>query len=188
VSSSNNTILKDRILWFDGDSTVESSKILNIILKGGTLNHLFVDEITNDIKQYNQFCEPNERILIKTDVAEPSLEWNIPLEYQNIDIIQYISDKLVDCDGEQPDFELRQERCASELALYKKLELFDTLKVLIYIVSTLNKNNVVWGVGRGSSVSSYVLYLIGIHDIDSFYYKLNITDFLRSDSMEEHNG
>jgi DNA polymerase III alpha subunit len=49
----------------------------------------------------------------------------------------------------------------------------------IYIIDPLRKNNSVWGVGRGSSVASYVLYLIGVHKIDSLFFDLDIEDFLR---------
>ena len=47
------------------------------------------------------------------------------------------------------------------------------------MVQVMRDNNIVWGVGRGSSVASYVLYLIGVHKIDSLYYDLDVTDFLR---------
>ena len=47
------------------------------------------------------------------------------------------------------------------------------------MVDIMRKNNVVWGVGRGLSVASYVLYLIGVHKIDSLYYDLDIEEFLR---------
>jgi len=34
-------------------------------------------------------------------------------------------------------------------------------------------------VGRGSSVSSYILYLIGIHRVDSLRYGFSISDYLK---------
>jgi DNA polymerase III alpha subunit len=43
----------------------------------------------------------------------------------------------------------------------------------------MRDNNIVWGVGRGSSVSSYVLYLLGVHRVNSLYYDLDIHEFLR---------
>ena len=63
--------------------------------------------------------------------------------------------------------------------LYQERELFGLLRYLKYLVDTLRKNNVVWGVGRGSSVASYVLFLLGVHKIDSLYYNLDITEFLK---------
>ena len=43
----------------------------------------------------------------------------------------------------------------------------------------MKQNNLIWGVGRGSSVASYVLYLLGVHRIDSLHYNLDIAEFLR---------
>jgi len=46
-------------------------------------------------------------------------------------------------------------------------------------VDVMHDNRVIWGVGRGSSVASYVLYLLGVHRIDSMYYDLDAGEFLR---------
>jgi DNA polymerase III alpha subunit len=50
-----------------------------------------------------------------------------------------------------------------------------------YIVDTLRANNIVWGVGRGSSVASYVLHLIGVHKIDSIKYSIPIEEFFKGE-------
>jgi len=71
------------------------------------------------------------------------------------------------------------QRVGEELLLFQERGLFDLLKYLKYLVDTMRDNGVIWGVGRGSSVASYVLYLIGIHKVDSMYYDLPITEFLR---------
>ena len=71
------------------------------------------------------------------------------------------------------------DRVSEELEAFISHNMLDLLFVLKYIVDTLRANNVVWGVGRGSSVASYVLYLIGIHKIDSIKYNLDWQEFLR---------
>ena len=43
----------------------------------------------------------------------------------------------------------------------------------------MTQNQVIWGVGRGSSVASFVLYKLGVHKIDSLYYNLDVHEFLR---------
>jgi DNA polymerase III alpha subunit len=58
------------------------------------------------------------------------------------------------------------------------------LKAMKYLVDTFRENNIVWGVGRGSSVASYALYLIGVHKVDSVKYELPITEFFKG----EQNG
>jgi DNA polymerase III alpha subunit len=88
-----------------------------------------------------------------------------------MDIAQWLLDQC------QTQEEL--QRVGKELLLYQERELFSLLKQLKYIVDTWRENNIVWGVGRGSSVASYILYLLGVHKINSIYYDLDIEEFLR---------
>ena len=97
--------------------------------------------------------------------------WRMPLEYKELDIAEYV---LGLC---KEDYEL--QRVGQELLLFQEREAFDLLRYMKYLVDTLRKNNVVWGVGRGSSVASYVLFLIGVHKINSLYYNLDIEEFLK---------
>jgi DNA polymerase III alpha subunit len=80
--------------------------------------------------------------------------------------------------------EQNYDRLVKELALFRQNNMIPVLKTMKYIVDTLRANNVVWGVGRGSSVASYVLHLIGIHKIDSVKYNLPIDEFFKG----EQNG
>ena len=70
-------------------------------------------------------------------------------------------------------------RVSAELELFIQHGMFDMLFYLKYLVDTMRENNIVWGVGRGSSVASYVLFLIGVHKIDSIKYNLDIKEFLK---------
>lgn len=70
-------------------------------------------------------------------------------------------------------------RVWEELDEFKERGMHNLLRYMIYLVDFMRENNIVWGVGRGSSVSSYVLYLIGIHKVDSIKYGLDINEFLR---------
>jgi len=97
--------------------------------------------------------------------------WRMPKEYKELDIAAYV---LGLCKEEH-----ELQRVGEELILYQERNLFDLLRYLKYLIDTLRKNSIVWGVGRGSSVASYVLFLIGVHKIDSLYYKLNIDEFLK---------
>lgn len=97
--------------------------------------------------------------------------WHMPEEYKTLDIAQYILDL---CKTE-PEL----QRVGQELLLYQERNLFPLLQYLKYFVDTMRKNGVVWGLGRGSSTASYVLYLIGVHKINSLYYDLPIEEFLK---------
>ena len=96
---------------------------------------------------------------------------------------QLMAIAAADAEAKQPTAPARKfsdcERCGEELLLYQERDLFNLLRYMKYLVDTMRKNNIVWGVGRGSSVASYVLYLIGIHRIDSIKYNLDINEFLK---------
>ena len=65
--------------------------------------------------------------------------------------------------------------------MYRTRNLYPILQVLIYIIDTMRNNDIVWGVGRGSSVASYVLYILGVHKVDSLKYNLDIKEFLKDE-------
>lgn len=97
--------------------------------------------------------------------------WHMPNSYKDMDIAQYVLDQ---CNNEA-----ELQRCGQELLLFQERGLFELLKFLKYLVDTMTKNRVIWGVGRGSSVASYVLYKLKVHRIDSLYYNLDPAEFLR---------
>ena len=98
-------------------------------------------------------------------------QWLMPDEYKNLDIAEYV---LGLCESEAA-----LQRVGEELLLYQARDLFDLLRYLKFLIDVMAKHNLIWGVGRGSSVSSYVLYLLKVHRIDSLHYNLDIAEFLR---------
>jgi DNA polymerase III alpha subunit len=97
--------------------------------------------------------------------------WLMPEQYQQFDIAQWV---LSQCSS---DAEI--QRAGAELLEYAERNLLDMLCYLKYLVDTMRENSIVWGVGRGSSVASFVLYKIGIHRINSLYYDLDFNEFMR---------
>jgi DNA polymerase III alpha subunit len=93
------------------------------------------------------------------------------VEYLELDIAQHV---LGLCATQE-----ELQRVGQELLLYQERDLFNLLRYLKYFVDTMRKNSVVWGLGRGSSVASYILYLLGVHKINSLYYDLPIEEFLK---------
>lgn len=133
----------------------------------GILEHcLCSDDLTQYITRLNQehlnYPIPPEKIDINN--------WFIPEEYKKMDIEEFL---VSQCPKEN------YQRLLEELQLYKSHNMIPVLLTIKYIVDTLRKNNIVWGVGRGSSVASYVLFLIGIHKVDSVKYKLPINEFFK---------
>jgi len=176
------TELNNRKLWFDGSVSVDPSNLMSLLLKGKFKNNLYTTEISEEINAYNRLVGSDEKITIKTDNNKLDISWNIPDEYKQINIKHHLINKLRDemHRFEMSDNELKHRiiRIDQEMQTYIKLNLYELLQTLVYMIDVFNKESVVWGVGRGSSVSSYVLYLIGVHDIDSVLYDLNFNDFL----------
>jgi len=103
--------------------------------------------------------------------AQNQAQWHMPEQYLTMDIAAHV---LGLCATEQ-----ELQRCGKELLLYQERGLFDLLRFMVYLVDVMTENKIIWGVGRGSSVASYVLFKLKVHQIDSLYYNLDVEEFLR---------
>lgn len=120
------------------------------------------------LRSYAEFVTSFE-----TDDLDSAMQaqWNMPADYLEFDIVAWLLDQCAN------DAEL--QRVGHELLLYQERDLFNLLRYMKYLVDTLRANNIVWGVGRGSSVSSFVLFKLGVHKINSLYYDLDPAEFLK---------
>lgn len=168
--------LADYSLYYDGSISVNPEKVSNYL----NVKKLYVEHLNDEIIQYNKNVIDDERIIIKQHLDSLDKSWNIPEHYLTIDVKQYIFDKFIEIsDGlSEIELSLRYKRIKYELSVYRKLELFDLLRTMIYIMDVFKEKNVVYGVGRGSSVASYILHLLDVHDIDSVKYNLDFNEFL----------
>lgn len=144
----------------------------NQVLKNGLVNKaIHFDEILNleNIPNLKEYVEPN--FSMNQYDSNNQNAWYMPKEYLELDIAKHILDLC------KEEYEL--QRVGDELIKFYERGLFPLLCYCKYLVDTMRKNNIVWGVGRGSSVSSYVLYLLGIHRINSLHYGLSIDEFLK---------
>jgi len=147
-----------------------------------TLENIFLDEDTA-IDRYNDACDVNaDRIVrlkhlpnLDTSVEQFDRnlqnDWFMPESYRTFDMAEYLF-SLCKTDSEI-------NRVSEELELFAQYDMINLLCYLKYLVDTMRENNIVWGVGRGSSVASYCLYLLGVHKIDSIKFSLDIREFLK---------
>lgn len=68
---------------------------------------------------------------------------------------------------------LETEWCKVQILKKEKL-----LYIVIHVVNTLNVNKIPW-CSRGSCSASYILYLLGVHHIDSFKYDIDDAEFFK---------
>ena len=123
----------------------------------------------DDFKSLKKYQAPTEDLEFFDEANQCT--WFMPDEYLSFPIHQWLSDQ---CKTEE-----ELARVDEELLLFIQHGMFDLLFYLKYLVDTMKENKIVWGVGRGSSVASYVLYLIGVHRINSIKYNLDIKEFLK---------
>ena len=165
-----------------GEQIYSDTDIVDLLMAGRKpveLHRMFVDNtvnIENISKLVDEFPnwiphELTESLSVPDWDAAQQTRWKMPEEYKKLDIAAYV---LGLCESEA-----ELQRVGEELLLYQERGLFDLLRYLKYLVDTMRANHVIWGVGRGSSVASYILYKLGVHRIDSLYYKLDIAEFLR---------
>ena len=159
-----------------GELVFSESDLLDLLMQGQQLVPVIVDEsvqINSKILDSSvEFSQATSSLISVTDYdfANQS-NWYMPVEYKNLDIAEYILNLC------KTDTEL--QRAAHELLLYQEKQLFDLLKYLKYLIDIMKQHKIIYGVGRGSSVASYVLYLLEVHRVDSIYYDLDPREFLR---------
>lgn len=171
------TQLSDRKLWADGVSEVKPEQVPMLLERGVPARKLAVTERTPDIVEFNRFVD--SPIGLKAGLAATfPASWVLPDRYKYLDLAEYLIG-LAERVEQDHLYERRLQRLVEEIDLYTKLGYHDLLRTLIYIVDELQRHQVVWGVGRGSSCSSYLLYLLGLHEVDSVKFEIPITDFIR---------
>ena len=117
------------------------------------------------------FCRPPSMSKEDFDL-ERQEKWFTPEPYNTINVFEWLLKK---CNTDE-----EQIRVCEEWILFEKYKMESVLRFLIFLVDNLRERKILWGIGRGSSVSSYCLYLIGIHRVNSLKYDLDYREFLKS--------
>ena len=97
-------------------------------------------------------------------------EWFYPERYKTLNLREYFINKC--------KTDTQKQRVHEEIDLYEKFNMQSLLRWAIWFMDIVKEKNLFIGVGRGSSVSSYCLFLIELHLIDSIEWDLDCTNFL----------
>lgn len=157
-----------------GNPIFNEKDLFDALYRGHQIPTTILVENTTDINQFKEFLNLeiyNELTSDKRTFDQKKQQfWFMPEEYRQMDIEGFL---VHVCPKEH------YQRLIDELQEFRERDMLDLLRWLKYLVDTCRKNGILWGVGRGSSVSSYVLYLIGVHKIDPIKYNLDWREFLR---------
>jgi len=173
--------LDDRIITDTGSMVAKYDLIIKLALSGKPFEELVtVDH--EDIFRYhynNKSISTAKKWVDDHTTVGPSLDtfdWNIPDAYKKIDIVEYCLQKM-DAKGIQGDNYIN--RLASELLLVEDKQMTDFIRCLIYIIDTMREHNIVWGLGRGSSCASLIMFIIGINKVDPILYDIGMEEFYK---------
>jgi DNA polymerase III alpha subunit len=156
-----------------GNVLLSAREIAELWLCHGEDTPAFVEN-SPEIEKFNAMCREKRRdqmMLSEPGETAKDAGWFMGEELEGVDLREYL-DSLCTTDVERA-------RVAEEMDLFERYDLLPVLRAMICLVAHLRDKGVLWGVGRGSSVASFVLFLIGVHRINPLKYDLPITDFLK---------
>jgi DNA polymerase III alpha subunit len=164
-----------------GEMIFSEDDVIDVIMQGRDIQEIkgMIVDHSVDFTRFTDIMDPVPELLtqrfhscsVPEFHAKNQSRWHMPDEYRHMDIAEHV---LSLCDTQE-----QLQRVGQELLLYQQHDLFDLLRYMKYLVDVMRENHIIWGVGRGSSVASYVLYLLGVHRIDSMFYDLDPREFLR---------
>jgi DNA polymerase III alpha subunit len=158
------------------ERVIDVDEALEVMLRGGTIDGAVLND-QDEVERFNaadvgaEISLPTKSGNVTDYHKERSEQWFVPEEYQSIDVLAFLLEK---CNTDE-----QRDRVKTEYTLFDEHNLIILLQFFIYMVAHFREHNIMWGVGRGSSVASYSLYLIGVHRIDSIKYNLDLNEFFK---------
>lgn len=179
-----NTELSDRVLRFDGVSIVDPQQVASMLMAGVHPSQLRVTNLDEDVELFNHRVPPEERLqAARIEPINIDFSWRLPPAYLELDLEEHISGSFIKLlTTRLKDYTPKQvddaaARIDTELAEIRRRGMTEFVKTIIYVLDTFRERNVVWGVGRGSSCASYVLFILGLHVVDCIRYNVPLTEF-----------
>lgn len=165
-----------------GRTVFSANGVIELMMQGVDVSSIVVEN-TDLVNEYNKWCDTFGKDDFKAETPTPldvspeeehetrTNNWMISDDIKTINVREFLIDLCKD--QEQID------RVNHEMDLFEERKLIPLLQLMMFLVDRFRTEKVVWGVGRGSSVASFVLYLIGIHKINPIKYGLDVKDFLK---------
>ena len=171
------TILDNRLIDDEGNVVYFPQALIELLYKGEKPCEILYPNNDKDVELFNEFAyadfiEPRYSLPEKLkSIEERKNNWFYPESYDKIILEDYF---LNLCHND-----IEKDRVNLELKMFLERDMEKFLRFCIYFSDMIKKNNWVVGVGRGSSVASYCLYLLKIHLVNSIEYNLDIKEFLK---------
>lgn len=167
------TVLEDRLLLANGTSVVEPEHVADLFLLGLSPSCILITEENEDTRQFNLRADDELRVFNETQPIELDYTWRLPEKYMKLNLEEYFLQLLEERNASDAAY----ERTVAELEQVEKYGFEMGLRTIIYVVDRFRATNTVWGVGRGSSCASYLLFLLGLHCVDPIKYNIPFSEF-----------
>lgn len=127
----------------------------------------------------NEQVADEDRVLVIGDEPVIDLSWQLPSEYAQLDLGEYFSARYDEVASSFTPAQCvsRLARIIAELEEVERRKMTEFFRTVIYILDQLRAHQVVWGVGRGSSCASYLLFLAGLHVVDCVMMEVPLEEF-----------
>ena len=169
--------LTDRIFDENGNAFLSGDAIANMLYNGKDIyaGTFYVDTSDGEMEKFNLFSDksvqlsPSEKI----NNIKRRDEWFMPDFYKTLnlkELFDIMSNGLPDIYKERVDYELN---------LYHEKGYDNFLRYCVYLSTIVNQKKIVVGCGRGSSCASYLLFLLGLHMVDSVKFDIDVREFLK---------
>lgn len=178
------TKLSNRVLRYDGVSLISPEMVTQALLLGAGPTEIRVTGDSWEIQQFNLNCDDGDELKKNNDEVKLDTSWSLPKEWASltIDQVQHlIVDKATDLIAKAKYSEVQvakaYTRIEQELKEIERRNMVDFLKTIMFVLETFKKNNICWGVGRGSSCASYILFILGLHVVDCIKFDVPMEEF-----------
>jgi len=174
--------LNDRIITDEGEVVAKYELLVQKALSGEVFTELLALPHP-DIETYNRVSGYETPITTWEDDTLPlrgpapeTFEWTIPKRYQELDITDLCIEGLVNKRVNKDEY---VNRLSWELKRMEEMGMFPFVRCLVYVTDKLREADVVWGVGRGSSCASLVMFLLDINRVDPVKYGIPAEEFFK---------
>lgn len=173
--------LARRALRSDGVSVVDPGDLVELLLLGVEPSKIRVTYQSDDVRRFNEQVD-GERLEIDNDPPAPlDFTWNLPEKYLTSDLLDILAERFTPL-WQELDYSPEEEaqglqRLVEELEQVQKFGMEHLIRTVIYVIDRFREEGVIWGVGRGSSCASYLLFVIGLHSVDCLRYQVPASEF-----------
>lgn len=164
-----------------GRTIYHRDAVLDALLEGKEPKGTIVLSSQDEIRKYTSAPSLNSKYTFDLPITDSEYaaqlhldqqaHWCYPPEFEEIDILEYVYSLCSD--------DKERARVKVEYDYFVEANALNLLRYIVYILSVCVEQDVIWGIGRGSSVSSYLLYKLGVHSVDSLAYDLDFSEFAK---------